>query len=196
MNSSDHVTRCGSRPSSNHSKKWHIVAALVAASIATSLAPAVAQQPGYGPGMMGGYGYGGYGMGPGMMGGYGAGPGYYGMGPGMMYGYGGYGMGPGMMYGGGQGYGTGAGLKMTDEQRRKMSKIQQDLRSKQWDLMGKIQDEYSRRADAPDDAAATKADDQIAALQQQMLANATTARKQMDAILTPEQRQQLRRDGY
>lgn len=65
---------------------------------------------GYGPGMMGGYGYG-QGYGPGMMNGYG--PGY---GAGMMYGYGGgYGMmggygggyGPGMMNGYGPGYGRG-----------------------------------------------------------------------------------------
>jgi hypothetical protein len=85
--------------------------------------------PGYGmgPGMMGGWGYGGwycpyrgqysgpgggyggYGMGPGMMGpsyGYG-----YGMGPGMMGGpgYGGYGMGPWMMHPYGMGYGYGYG---------------------------------------------------------------------------------------
>jgi Spy/CpxP family protein refolding chaperone len=196
MNSSHHEASRETSPRNNRSKKWTIVAVLVAASIAASLPPAVAQPQGYGPGMMGGYGYGGYGMGPGMMGGYGPGPGYSGMGPGMMYGYGGYGMGPGMMYGWGPGYGTGAGLNLTDEQRRKISKIQQDLRSKQWGLMGKIQDEYSRRADAADDATASKADDQIVALQQQMLANATAARKQMDAVLTQEQRQQLRRDGY
>jgi Spy/CpxP family protein refolding chaperone len=167
---------------------------------------------GMGPGMM--YGNGGYyGMGPGMMygygGGYGMGPGYggygggygpgYGMGPGMMYGYGGYGMGPGMMYGygyGPRGYGWGAGLNLTDEQRGKIGKIQQDLRSKQWDLMGKIQDEYARGAAAPDEAAAGKADDQIAALQQQMFNNAADARKQMDAVLTKEQRQTLGQDGY
>ena len=57
-------------------------------------------------------------------------------------------------------------------------------------------EEYARRAQAPDDAAASKADDQIAALQQQMLSNATASRKQMDLVLTKEQRQQLRRDGY
>jgi Spy/CpxP family protein refolding chaperone len=151
---------------------------------------------GMGPGMMYGYGGPGYGMGPGMMYGYG-GPGY-GMGPGMMYGYGpGYGMGPGMMYGYGRGYGagTGAGLNLTDEQRTKIAKIQQDLRSKQWDLMGKMHDAYAQRADATDDAAAGKADDQITQLQQQMVSNAAAARKQMDAVLTKEQREQLRRGG-
>jgi Spy/CpxP family protein refolding chaperone len=148
--------------------------------------------PGMGPGMMGGYGgYGGYGMGPGMMGGYGG----YGMGPGMMYGYG---MGPGMMYGYGYGpgYGGGPALNLSDDQRSKIDKIQEELRTKQWDLMGRIRNEYARRAEASDDATASKADDQIAALQQQMIGNATAARKQMDAVLTKEQRQQLRRGGY
>jgi len=148
--------------------------------------------PGYGmgPGMMQGYGYG-YGMGPGMMQG-------YGMGPGMMYGgrggwNGGYGMGPGMMYG--YGYGYGGGPDLTDDQRSKIGKIQQDLRSKQWELMGKMHDAYGRRVDAADDATAEKADDQITKLQQEMIANAAAARKQMDAVLTKEQRQQLRRGG-
>lgn len=182
-------------------KTFTVAAALAAVVMAVSVPLALAQTPDYGPGMMGGYGA--YGMGPGMMGGYGGygmGPGMmggYGMGPGMMGGYGGgYGMGPGMMYGYRGGYGGGAGLNLTDEQRGKIGKIQQDLRSKQWDLMGKIQDEYARRADASDDAAASKAEEQITALQQQMFANATAARKQMEAVLTKEQRQQLRRDGY
>lgn len=136
---------------------------------------------------------GGYGMGPGMMYGDG-GRGGYGMGPGAMGGWG-YGMGPGMMYGYGYGprHGAAAALNLTDEQRTKIDKIQQDLRSKQWDLRGKIQSEYAARANAADDAAAAKADDQITALQQQMLSNAASARKQTDAVLTPEQRQQLRR---
>ena len=117
------------------------------------------------------------------------------MGPGMMGGYG-YGMGPGAMHGYGRGFGPYRSLNLTDEQRSKIGAIQRDLRSKQWELMGKMQDEYARRADAPDDEAANKADDQIAALQQQMLANANAARKQTDTVLTKEQRQQLRRDGY
>ena len=147
---------------------------------------------GMGPGMMYGYGGGsaGYGMGPGAMGGWG------GMGPGMMGG-GGYGMGPGMHgYGYGPRFGGGTPLNLTDEQRGKIDKIQQDLRSKQWDLMGKMQSEYAARANAADDAAAAKADDQITALQQQMLGNAASARKQMDALLTPEQRQQLRGGNF
>jgi Spy/CpxP family protein refolding chaperone len=99
-------------------------------------------------------------------------------------------------YGYGHGYGGGAGLSLSDEQRSKIDKIQQDLRSKQWDVMGKIREEYARRAEAPDDAAASQADNQIAQLQQQMIGNANAARKEMDAVLTKEQRQQLRRGGY
>jgi len=137
---------------------------------------------GPGMGMMGGYGPG-YGMGPGMM--YGA-PGY-GMGPGMMRGYR---MGPGMMWN------YGAGLNLSDEQRAKIAKIQEELRHKQWDLMGKMQDEYARRAEATDDATASRADDRIGELQHQMISNATAARKQFDAVLTKEQRQQMRRQGY
>ena len=147
------------------------------------------------PGMMGGYragamgGYGpAYGMGPGMMGGYGPG---YGMNPGMMPGYGpSYFMRPGMMWG------YGPGLNLSDDQQNKITKIQDELRRKQWDLMGKIQDEFARRAEAPDDATASSADDRIGELQQQMISNATAARKQIDGVLSKEQRQQLRRGGY
>ena len=162
-----------------------LVAALIGTALGIGTTLVVAQPSDYGYGA-------GYGMGPGMM--YG-----YGMGPGMMYGYGhGYGIGPGMMYGNGYGpgYGAGAELNLTDEQRGKIAKIQQDVRSKQWDLMGKVREEYARRAEAPDEAAASKADDQIGQLQQQMVSNATAARKEMDAVLTKEQRQQLRRGGY
>lgn len=166
-------------------KRFIAVAFVAFLAGSTQLLADPPQNFGYGPGMMGGYG-----MGPGMM--YGYGPGY-GMGPGMMGGYGGYGMGHGMMYGYGPGYGT--ALNLSDDQRSKITKIQQGLRSKQWELMGKIQDEYAAQAEASDDAAASKAEDRVAELQQQMLSNATTARKQMDAVLTPAQRQQLRRGG-
>ena len=58
----------------------------------------------------------------------------YGMGPGMMGGgYGaGYGMGPGMM-----GYGWRADLNLTSEQRGKIAKIENDVRRKHWELMGR-----------------------------------------------------------
>lgn len=134
-------------------------------------------------------GQGGYGMGPWMMGGYGG----YGMGPGMMYGYGGgigaYGHCPG------HGYGAGSALNLNDDQRSRIGTIREDLRTRQWDLMGKLRDEDRRGADAPDEATASKADDRIAALRQEMLGNAMGARKQLDAVLTAEQRQQPKGDG-
>ena len=135
--------------------------------------------PGYGmgPGMMGSYGPGyrygrgygpGYGMGPGMMGGYGPG---YGMGPGMMGGYGPgyYGMGPGMMGGcGGYGYGYGYNaLNLTDAQRAKIQKIQEDAARSQWEIMNKMHEAISQ--------------------------GWAEAQKKIDAVLTKEQREQLDR---
>jgi Spy/CpxP family protein refolding chaperone len=113
---------------------------------------------------------------------------------GMMSPYGpGFGTDPAEMYGPRPGYAEYAALDLADEQRGRIDKIRQDLRRKQWDLMGRIQDEFASRADAPDDATADKIDDQIGQLRQQMMSNETAARKQMDAVLTEEQRRRLRR---
>lgn len=177
-----------------------LVTALIAGVLAIGSAQALAAPPqdggygpGYGPGMMYGYG-GGYPMGPGMMYGYGGG---YPMGPGMMYGYGRgyYGMGPGMMWGYGPGYGVGygPGLDLSDGQRSKIADIQQNLHGKQFALMGKMQQIYARGFDPEDTAAAQKAYKEIAALRQQMFNNALAAHKQVDAVLTKEQREQLQR---
>jgi Spy/CpxP family protein refolding chaperone len=151
--------------------------------------------PGYGmgPGMMQGYGPG-YGMGPGMMQGYGSG---YGMGPGMMQGYGsGYGMGPGMMYG----YGAWSDLKLSPEQRSKIAAIQNDIRRKHWELMGKMHEEQAQleeqfSSDKQDDVTLSKRHRAISDLRQQMFEQALAARKQIDGILTKEQRDKLRTSG-
>jgi len=166
--------------------------------------------PGYGmgPGMMGGYGPGygggygpGYGMGPGMMGGYGGGGGYgpgYGMGSGMMGGYGGYGMGPGMMTGGCGGYGYGwAGLKLTDAQRSKIAKIQEDAAQQRWALMGKMHEQGFKMRELYasgklDDAALKQGYDTMAAMRKAMFENGLETRKKIEAVLTKEQREQLR----
>ncbi len=156
--------------------------------------------PGYGmgPGMMGGDGAG-YGMGPGMMGGYGAGPGTTGgQGPG-------YDMGPGMMYGQDSGtgsgtigrYGSRADLNLTAEQRGKIAGIQNDVRRKQWELMGKMQDEQSQMneqydSDQRDDPALSKSYRNMSELRHQMFDLSLSARRQIDAVLTPEQREKLR----
>ena len=196
-------------------KKRRLAAVLATAAIAVTVPFALAQTSGYGPGMMGGYGgyggyhgygmgpgmmggyggYGGYGMGPGMMGGYG-GYGGYGMGPGMMYGYGAYGMGPGMMYGyGGNVWGA---LDLSNDQLEKITKIQQASFTKRWALMGQMREQQFKfrellASGKTDDAAIGKAFRQIEDLRQQMWASGAEARKEMDAVLTKEQRDQLRR---
>jgi len=154
-----------------------LVALVAGIGLAAVAAPGFAQSGADYPPMMGGYGPG-YGMGPGMMGGYG--PGYYGrgygpgygMGPGMMRGYGpgygmGYGMGPGMMGGcGGYGYGYNA-LNLTDAQREKIQKIQQEAAQSQWEIMNKMHEAISQ--------------------------GWQDAQKKIDAVLTKEQREQLKR---
>lgn len=154
---------------------------LLVASTAALLAASAAvwSQPyGMGPGMMGGYGQGG-GMGPGMMGGYGPG---YGMGPGMMGGYG-----PG-----------GYGVDLSAEQRAKVAEIQKDVQRKQWDLMGKMHEQGSPMHEAFssgkfDEQAARKAYDVMTTAHRQMFEISLEARKRMDAVLTPEQREQMQR---
>jgi Spy/CpxP family protein refolding chaperone len=162
-------------------------------------ASALADQPrgGYGPG---------YGMGPGMMGGgYGGGNGYgpgsgYGPGAGMGPGQPGggygpdYGMGSGMM----GGYGTGSGLDLTTEQRSKIASIQNDVRRKHWELMGKMQDEQAQMneqyySEKRDDAALSASYRKMSDLRHQMFDLSLSAQKQIDAVLTQEQRQKQKR---
>ncbi len=139
---------------------------------------------GYGPGMMGGYGPG-YGMGPGMMGGYGPG---YGMAPGM-----GYGMGPGVM--GGYAFRSFYGLDLTAEQSEKIAKIQQTFAKQQWDLMTPLHSPGGamEQMHSGDDKAARQAYEAMASAQKQMFEASLEMRKQVEAVLTPEQREQLQR---
>lgn len=155
---------------------------------------------------MGGYGPGarGYGMDPGMMGGYGYGPGM--MGPGMMGGgmMGGSGMmGPGMMgaYGGygmmgGYGFAQLGALDLSEEQQRKINRIQEDLRKKHWDLLGQIQAQQAALrdlylADKTDPKQVGAAYGKIGDLQRQMAESHAQALNDVRGTLTPEQRQQL-----
>ena len=188
------------------------------AAPAQEYGPGPGYGPGYGPGpgMMGGWGYGpGYdperGWGPGMMGGYGPGygpgmmgggwgpgngPGY---GPGMMGGgwgpgYGG-GYGPGMMGGWGRGGGIGWLPDLSSEQREKIAGIQRDYASKQWPLMQQMHSlmwaNGAPGTDA-DDQAERQNYDAVAALRKQMFDNRLAERKEIDAVLTPQQRDELR----
>jgi len=139
-----------------------------------------------------------YAMGPGMMGGYdhSAGAGY-GMGPGFMAGPGGYGMGPGMMGGNARG-GAYAGLDLTADQRQKIADIQRATDKAQWQLMGTMHEQGyavhgSGAAGALDEAAARKAFDAMTETRKAMFESQLDARKKIDAVLTPQQREQLRR---
>ena len=158
---------------------------LLAASAAVLLGTATAacSQPygGMGPGMMGGYGQGGQGYGQGQGYGPGFGPGY-GMGPGMMGGYGGYGYGP----------------DLNAEQRAKVSEIQQEFAQKHWELMGSMHRQGGPMYEAfgPssfDEKAARKAYETMAEAQKQMFEASLQMRKKIDAVLTPEQREQMGR---
>ena len=148
--------------------------------------PPAGWQNNMGPGMMGGYGPG-YGMGPGMMGGYG--PGY----GGMMGGYGhGYGMGPGMM-----GWGNFRDLNLSADQKSRITQIRQEMRARQWPLMGqmmdaqdKLQDLYD--ADKQDAAAIDRQYKVVDDLRRQMLDNMVDAHNRIDSILTKEQREKFR----
>ncbi|HSO06177.1 MAG TPA: Spy/CpxP family protein refolding chaperone [Pelomicrobium sp.] len=175
------------------------IAALIAAGTAAGAATVMADPP------QGG----GYGMGPGMMGGYGPGArsdaddrpqgGYgpgYGMGPGMMGGgmMGGYGMGLGM----GMGYGMLSHFNLTQDQWNKIEQVQEETRKKNWDLMGKMQDEsYELRkllsAPQRDRKAISAQYRKLSDLRQQRFEIAMDAREKIEGVLTKEQREQLQR---
>jgi Spy/CpxP family protein refolding chaperone len=158
-------------------------------------------------------------QGPGM----GGGPGGYGpgaMGPGMGMGSGMAMMGPGGMRGGGWGYQDGAGmmgwgdrsgmmgfgysmqsaLGLSDDQRKKLDAIHDELQSRNWEIMGKVRVEMSRMrelmsADPRDKAALDATFKRISDLRQQRFDARLAAHEQMESLLTKEQRQQLRRWG-
>jgi len=132
---------------------------------------------GYGPGMMGGGGYG-----PGMMGG-------GGYGPGMM---GGHGPGGGMM-----GFGPLGALDLKDDQRDKIFAIQEEARTKNFGTMTQMRAEQYKMAKMYN---AEKADPKLIGEQQkkvdelrrQMIQSRVETRNEIEAVLTPEQKKQLR----
>ena len=106
-------------------------------------------------------------------------------------------MGPGMM----GGYGPGSNLNLSAEQRSKIGKIQDDARRKQWELMGKMQDEQAQMneqyySDNRDDAALSKNYRRMSDLRHQMFDLSLSTQKQTDAVLTKEQHDKSRRNGY
>jgi Spy/CpxP family protein refolding chaperone len=141
---------------------------------------------------------------------YGPGSGYgpgNGRGPGMAWGYGsgmmGSGYGAGMMRGCGGAYGSDrmlAALSLTDDQRGKIAKIQEESRSKNWNAMGQMQSEAFKQrqmyfADKLDANAVSDQQRKVDDLRRQMLRSQIETRNEIDALLTPEQRQQFRSFG-
>ncbi len=115
----------------------------------------------------------------------------YGMGPGMMYGQGM--MGPGMMYG----YGPAQALNLNESQQKKMAQIQEELRKKHWDTMGKVHEEYAKlrelyMADKRDPDAIGKQMGRIYDLRRQMMVESVKAQNRMEEQLTDEQKKQWR----
>jgi Spy/CpxP family protein refolding chaperone len=112
------------------------------------------------------------------------------------------GMGMGMMGMGGSGMGMmGMGpvsmLDLSDDQRDKIEKIQDDTRRKNWDTYGKIMDEQSKLRDLyagetvdPKKVGAVYGG--IAKLQQQVIEASVEAHNRVQAVLTKEQKEQLK----
>jgi len=109
-----------------------------------------------------------------------------------MMGMGGGGMGMGMM-----GMGPVSMLDLSDEQRDKIEKISDDTRRKNWDTYGKIMDEQVRLRDltSGDTVDAKKAGavyGSLSKLQQQVFEAHIEAHNRVQAVLTKEQKEQLR----
>jgi Spy/CpxP family protein refolding chaperone len=126
--------------------------------------------------------------------GYGYGPGY---GPGSGQGRGMMGYGPGMMGGGPGAGGALAALNLTDEQREKVFAIQEEHRKKNWSAMGEMRSEQFKlrnmvRGDKLDADKVVEQQKKVDALRQQMTKSRVETHNQIAAVLTPEQRKQLR----
>lgn len=109
---------------------------------------------------------------------------------------GGMGMGPGMMMGGG-GMGMMGMLNLTDEQRGKIRKIEDDQRKKNRDLYGKIEDESVKLrdlydTDAPDAKKIGAVYDRIFDLKRQAIVASIETQNKARAVLTKEQQEQLK----
>ena len=90
------------------------------------------------------------------------------------------------------------GLGLSSEQRTKIRDIQRELGRKQWELMGKMHEQSWRtnewyRDGKLDEAAARKAYDAEAELRKQMFEYGLDARRRVDSVLTPQQREQGQR---
>jgi Spy/CpxP family protein refolding chaperone len=102
------------------------------------------------------------------------------------------------MMGGGPGAGGAlAALNLTDEQREKVFAIQEEHRKKNWAVMGEVRSEQFKlrnmyRGEKLDADKIAEQQKKVDALRQQMLKSRVEAHNQIAAVLTPEQRKQLR----
>jgi Spy/CpxP family protein refolding chaperone len=100
----------------------------------------------------------------------------------------------------GFGYAMQSALDLSDDQRKKLDVINDDLQTKTWDIMGKMRVEMSKMrelmvADPLDKAALDATYKRMNDLRQERFDAHLTAHEQMAAVLTKEQRQQLRHFG-
>ncbi|OGA68299.1 MAG: hypothetical protein A3G81_02770 [Betaproteobacteria bacterium RIFCSPLOWO2_12_FULL_65_14] len=100
------------------------------------------------------------------------------------------------MMGGGM-MGSHSAVDLSDDQRAKIADIQRELAGKQRDLMTKMHDQQLRMHDllAPgsvDEAGARKAYEEMTSARKEMFEATLEARQRIAAVLTGEQRKQLR----
>lgn len=109
---------------------------------------------------------------------------------------GGYGQGYGPMYGPAmsiQGrYGLHA-LNLSAEQRDRIAAIDTDLRARQQPLVTRMHEVMAADAEPFDEQADRAEFDQLAGLQKQMFENAVAAQRDIFSVLTPQQRDEVRR---
>lgn len=116
------------------------------------------------------------------------------------------GYGSGMMGGAGMmgGYGRGGGplvtLDLKDDQREKIFAIQEEAHSKNWGTMGQLRSEQFKLrrlydADKVDAKAAAEQQKKVDELRRQLQQSRIEMHNQVLAILTPEQRKQVRQFG-
>lgn len=116
----------------------------------------------------------------------------------------GYGPGMGMGYGSGMGMGYGRGglaaLELSDAQAEKVFAIQEAARQKNWATMSKMRPEMFKLQrmygnDKADPKGVAEQQKKVDELRREMLQARLETRKQIETVLTPEQRKQLRQFG-
>jgi Spy/CpxP family protein refolding chaperone len=89
-------------------------------------------------------------------------------------------------------------LGLSAEQKAKISQIQAQARKKQWQAMGDLREERIKLHElmssdsGPDPAAATAQYQKVQDLERQLFEGALLARNQVEATLTPEQKEKLK----